>query len=200
VLLVHGYNDDHNLWSPLMARLAARGRAFVAFDLPGHGQSGGDEGVVRICADAVKIVAAARGPIDAIVGHSLGGLSAALAVSEGLKADKVVIAATARDRHRRLDGFAAEHGLDARTIEELQAFHAARFGSRDLRMGIPDLEGLRGDALIIHSHDDERVPVDASETTHRVWPGSELWLIRGPNHRNTARVTEVVDRIADFVG
>ena len=45
VLLVHGWEDDNSLWSPMIDELDRRGRALVAFDLPGHGASGGDWGV-----------------------------------------------------------------------------------------------------------------------------------------------------------
>lgn len=45
VLLVHGWEDDNSLWSPMIDELDRRGRAVVAFDLPGHGASGGDWGV-----------------------------------------------------------------------------------------------------------------------------------------------------------
>ena len=45
VMLVHGWQDDNSLWSPLIDELDRRGRALVAFDLPGHGASGGDWGV-----------------------------------------------------------------------------------------------------------------------------------------------------------
>ena len=42
VLLVHGWRDSARLWDPVMAELRARGRPFVALDLPGHGFSEGE--------------------------------------------------------------------------------------------------------------------------------------------------------------
>src|SRR5580693_8330094 len=38
-LMVHGWEDDNALWSPLIDACAEIGRAAVAFDLPGHGYS-----------------------------------------------------------------------------------------------------------------------------------------------------------------
>ncbi|MBK6704399.1 MAG: hypothetical protein IPG56_12060 [Caulobacteraceae bacterium] len=41
-MLVHGWQDDNSLWSPLISALGEIGIASVAFDLPGHGFSEGD--------------------------------------------------------------------------------------------------------------------------------------------------------------
>src|SRR5665213_2926669 len=38
-LMVHGWEDDNALWSPLIDTCAEMLRASVAFDLPGHGWS-----------------------------------------------------------------------------------------------------------------------------------------------------------------
>lgn len=42
VLLAHGFEDDHSLWSPLIDALIADGRAVVACDVPAHGRSEGE--------------------------------------------------------------------------------------------------------------------------------------------------------------
>src|SRR3546814_5611391 len=39
VLLVHGWEDDHLSWAPLIDRLVAAGYRVLAPDLPGHGRS-----------------------------------------------------------------------------------------------------------------------------------------------------------------
>ena len=41
-LLVHGWQDDSSLWTPLMRALLEVSEPFVAFDLPAHGFSEGD--------------------------------------------------------------------------------------------------------------------------------------------------------------
>jgi pimeloyl-ACP methyl ester carboxylesterase len=82
-MLVHGWQDDNSLWSPLIDELDRRGRALVAFDLPGHGASGGDWGVSFEGTDAIVAVADALGPIDAVVAHSAGCGMAVAAILEG---------------------------------------------------------------------------------------------------------------------
>src|SRR5262249_42394032 len=90
VLLVHGWRDSARLWDPLMAALSARGQAFVALDLPGHGFSEGERCLTNEVPAAVAAVATAIGPIDAPVAHSFACSGTAQAVSEGLSIDRLV--------------------------------------------------------------------------------------------------------------
>lgn len=93
VLLVHGFEDDNALWTPLLDALASRNRATVVLDLPGHGLSEGDNGFAPAGAEAIAAVAKVLGPVDAVAGHSIGCWAAALAFSEGLNADRFVLMA-----------------------------------------------------------------------------------------------------------
>ena len=93
VLLVHGWEDDNSLWSPLVDVLHERGRALVAFDLPGHGASGGDWGVSFEGSDGIVAVSDALGPIDAVVAHSAGCGVTAGAIGEGWTVGRAVFIA-----------------------------------------------------------------------------------------------------------
>ena len=101
VLLVHGWRDSARLWDPLMAELSTRGRAFVAFDLPGHGFSEGERCLTAEVPDAVLAVVAALGPVDAAVAHSFASSGTALAVSEGAPVERLVLIAPPSLTERR---------------------------------------------------------------------------------------------------
>ncbi|MDB5432453.1 MAG: hypothetical protein JWP35_3569 [Caulobacter sp.] len=62
VLLVHGWDDDHRLWEPLIDQLTALGRAVIAVDLPGHGFSTATQCSYPYAARALLAVAAALEP------------------------------------------------------------------------------------------------------------------------------------------
>ena len=64
------WEDDNSLWAPLIEALVERKRALVVFDLPAHGFSEGEWGLGPQAADGIAAVAAAMGPIDAVVAHS----------------------------------------------------------------------------------------------------------------------------------
>ncbi|MEU9110329.1 alpha/beta fold hydrolase [Streptomyces sp. NPDC048483] len=88
VLLLHGAGRTLVDWEPIAPLLAA-GHRVVAMDLRGHGRSG-DGAVpwtVEVAVEDVAAVLGAYGIPDAVVvGHSLGGMIAALCLERGAPA------------------------------------------------------------------------------------------------------------------
>jgi lysophospholipase len=81
VLVVHGYYDHVGIYDHLIGHLLAQGWNVVAFDLPGHGLSGGDEAAIdsfdeyQVVLRAVLrgiVAAGLPAPLHA-VGQSTGG-------------------------------------------------------------------------------------------------------------------------------
>jgi len=79
VLLLHGGRRNRRDWDPFAALLAAQGYRPVALDLRGHGESGAAPWSWQAALSDVSGVASALGldrPV--VIGHSLGGMVAAL--------------------------------------------------------------------------------------------------------------------------
>jgi pimeloyl-ACP methyl ester carboxylesterase len=199
-LLVHGWEDDHHCFDPLIAALLARGQAVVAFDLPAHGESDGFMTALPAAANALQDVAEAIGPIYAVVGHSFGGAAATLAIAAGLEARRAVIMSSPVSVARVLDSVTARLGLSA----------ARRRGTEDVlvrRVGVPlellELEPIakRLDlpALVVHSRDDRMVPFLAGVRLQRAWPGAKLYAVDGLGHRRILSDPAVLTRVANFV-
>ena len=74
IVFIHGNSASRKVWAPAFERVGGRHR-LMAFDLPGHGDSGWlPQYSVRAFTDAIVGVAEALGCEDAVfVGHSLGG-------------------------------------------------------------------------------------------------------------------------------
>ena len=200
VLLAHGWEDDHSLWAPLIDALAARGRAVVACDFPGHGRSEGEVGYRSEWTDACLAVASALGPVDAIVTHSAGCGPSVMAVCEGLAVDRLVLVAPplrAGDRWRRVAG---RLGVPVEVADRARATYEARLPPHRVEFDVAAaLRELRAALLFVHSVDDERMPSDATEELAATCPGSQVLLPNGLTHRRTARDPAVVDRIVDFL-
>jgi non-heme chloroperoxidase len=85
VLLLHGGGQTRYAWGGTQRELGRRGYRAIAVDLRGHGDSDwapdGDYSPSRIAEDVVRLVEWAGGRA-ALVGASLGGLAALLAVGE----------------------------------------------------------------------------------------------------------------------
>jgi pimeloyl-ACP methyl ester carboxylesterase len=198
ILLVHGWEDDNALWGPLADQFAAIGRAVVALDLPGHGFSTATDASPRGAAKAVREVAKALGPIDAVVGHSYGCTAAIIALARGVEARRAVMIASPVPRtgpHRRHPD--REQDAPPEVLERAFAIRAEDEDRR--RQQIEDLiAGMTVPALIVHSIDDEQCPMGNSERMAQLWPGSELLLVDGHGHRFVAQDADVLSRIVEF--
>lgn len=200
-LLVHGWEDDNSLWEPMIAALLERNLALVVFDLPAHGFSEGDSGLGFEAAQAMHAVAAELGPLGAVVGHSMGAAAAVLAVKEGMEVQHCVLIAPplrGGDRWRRL---AERAGVGVETADAARVLYEERIGvaTAGFDMG-HDLARLAVDVLLVHSKDDERMPVEDSRAAADQASNVTLLLVDGYGHRQTAGAPEVTTGIADLVG
>jgi pimeloyl-ACP methyl ester carboxylesterase len=197
ILLVHGWEDDNALWGPLVDRLTAVGRAVVALDLPGHGFSHATDASPRGVSKALREVAKALGPIEAVVGHSFGCVAAIIALAQGLEAKRAVLIASPvpRTRERRVPD--RDTDAPAEVVERAMTLRAE--GEDERRTQMEQLiASMRVPALIVHSIDDEQCPMENSQRMNELWPGSELLLVDGLGHRFIAQDADVLQRVADF--
>lgn len=200
-LLLHGWEDDHTLWAPLVDALVADGRAVIACDFPGHGFSEGEISYGAEWADTCLALAAALGPVDAIVAHSAGCGPSMMATTEGLEVDRAVLVAPPIRSGNRWQRVAERMGVAPEVAAEAQARYEARIGPERAAFHLGDLlPTVDIDVLLVHSTDDERMPVRDTEAAAARCPRAELFVISGRNHRRTARDPQVVARIVEFLG
>jgi pimeloyl-ACP methyl ester carboxylesterase len=214
VLLVHGWRDSARLWDPLMSELNARGRAFVALDLPGHGFSDGERCLSAEVPDAVGAVAAAIGPVDAAVAHSFACGGTAMAVAEGVSVEQLVLIAppvayrnpgdaaggstdAGQQRWRRI---AVDLGFDPAIGDQALEIYLASLGPSRASWSFENgLRSLRANVLVVASVDDERFELDSASTFFAQLPNVEFVTLTGLDHRASARADTAVDAIASFV-
>jgi pimeloyl-ACP methyl ester carboxylesterase len=200
VMVVHGWEDDHRCFAPLIAALRAQDQAVVAFDLPAHGHSDGQIAILPTIARAISSTGAVLGPVTSLVGHSFGGAAVTYALASGVTAERVAILAAPVSIAGALDmtvdrlglsparraGIAAElHRRTGVTIESLELEPLAA------RLALP--------ALIVHSRDDRMVPLWSGEKLARAWPDAEMMTVDGLGHRRTLADPAVLDRIVRFL-
>lgn len=197
VLLVHGWQDDNSLWSPLIQSLADIGIACVAFDLPGHGFSEGDQCPPLLAAAALQAIASQLGPIDAVVTHSFGGPVTGFALLNGFAARRIVLIAPPRGRNKRWFDFAEERGIPQEVVHRARELYAAEAG---LNASF-DLAAIANptETLVIHSMDDDAVEWENGEAIAQQWPNAEFVLCDGLGHRMVAQDRGVIERVVSFV-
>jgi len=210
-LMVHGWEDDNALWSPLIDTCSEMMRASVAFDLPGHGWSPAEDCSIQAAGAAVLAVAEAFGPIDSVVAHSFGCPATIWAMAHGLNVPRAVMIASPTPRTEtrsqardmtRWEQAQLHDGEDPEVIARALVMMAERppMRSSDRDFAVDDvLPTLTAKALIVHSMDDEQCPVANSQRMAELWPGSELVLLDGLGHRLIAQEPDVVTRVFEFV-
>ena len=201
-LLVHGWQDDSSLWSPLMAALLEAEKPFVAFDLPAHGFSEGDRGLIFEAADALHAVTSALGPIDSLVAHSFACGASALAVSEGLPATRVALVAPPLwpANVGRFHRVAASLGFPVEVAERARVIYRGTTtpdrAEYDVRTQLVELDV---DVLLVSSLDDERMAVEDARILAPKLARGGLFEVHGADHRETARDPDVIRRIVEFI-
>ena len=200
VLVVHGWEDDNSLWSPLVDELCERGRALVAFDLPGHGASGGDWGVSFEGTDAIVAVSDALGPIDAVVAHSAGCGMTVGAIGEGWEIERAALIAPPCAEGDRWARYARKLGVSDQIARAARdAYFAKHGGGRAVWDPRAAYAALELELLVVQSRADERNSVNDTLAVIPRNPHARLELVDGLSHRRTARDPVVINMVADFV-
>ncbi len=201
VLLVHGWEGRGSQLGALVEPLVAAGLSVAAFDAPAHGDSPGNRLYLTDHADAIIDVAAAVGPLHAIVAHSFGAAATLLAHPRGgVDAPRNVMLAPnvliddAVKRFAELVALdddergSAESNLAEHTGIDIQALRIDRLiGARDASM------------LVIHDLEDREVPVIHGERLAALWPQARLIETQGLGHRRILRDPEVIEQAVEAV-
>jgi len=206
VLLVHGWEDDHLSWAPLIDRLVERRYRVLALDLPGHGRSPSRltgipmlaEGIAAVGREAELLGAA---PIHATIAHSLGATSTVVAAAElGLKPGRLALLAP--PNHPRLFASAMMKmlGLDRMQVERVMTEIERLVGrSMDSLYLPPMLQRLADPGLLLHSRDDKVVPLRHGEENATAWTTAQFRILDGLGHRRLMTDAGVQDMLLRFI-
>jgi pimeloyl-ACP methyl ester carboxylesterase len=200
VLLVHGWEGSRADMVPLAKALAATGHRAVVFDMPAHGQAGGDTASIPVFADALRAAARALGPIEAVVAHSVGAAATILALSQERFTDRVVLIGTPARYRDFARAFARGAGLG----EMGTASMLAALGRQGLDLSAIDgpvlarrLGGV--DALFLHAPDDRVVSINDARQTAAAWPGARFSEVGNLGHVRLLSDSCLAAQVTDFV-
>lgn len=201
VVLQHGWGGRAAQLRGYVAPLVARGYSVVGFDAPGHGMTGGRKSSLVHMIAALDALLRQLGPVEAVIGHSLGGAAASYALAQGAPVKKAVLLAPAADIVGHTRRFARHLGLTEGVRALMQAQIERRFG---IRWGDFEVEAtvpkLAQPALVVHDVDDRDNPFRDGERYARHWPGARLVATQGLGHRGALYDSAVIHEVADFLG
>lgn len=201
VLLIHGWNGRGAQLGAFAAPLVNAGFRAVTFDTPAHGRSPGTSTDIPEINEAIQAVAAACGPVHAVIGHSFGVACALYAVQQGLKVERLVAIAPPADMRGLAQKFFDVLAVPAAVQAVFQRKLEARFGTDVWQRFSPEVLAGQMDVLglIVHDLDDIDMPWQEGEAVARAWPGAQFVRTAGLGHRRILRDSEVLARVTAFI-
>ena len=213
VYLLHGWGGWRGQFAPIGRRLAADGFRAVLIDAPNHGDSGpGSLGPnTTLLPEFSRVLGAVireLGPAYAVVGHSVGAASSALALLDGVKADKAVFIAPPIEPIAFTRTLAGMLGFGERIRTRMIRIGERRTGVELAGLALPTRLADRADhanradlppALVLHDADDEVVPVTVGRLLAESWPGARIVETSRLGHNRILRDEAVIATVAEFL-
>ena len=201
VLLVHGWEGRGSQLGAFVEPLVAAGMSVVTFDAPAHGDSRGSRLYLTDHADALADVAAAVGPVHALVAHSFGAAATLLAHARaGLDVPRNVMIAPNVLIDDAIHKFARTVALDDRDRSRFEQHLASASGVPLEALAVERLVAHRESALlVVHDRGDREVGVRHGDRLAATWPNAQLVLTDELGHRRILRDDRVIARTVEFV-
>lgn len=201
VYALHGWGGRGDQFAAFVEPLVSVGYRVVVFDALSHGASDdGPSGRGRAhgieFGRALDAVAARFGPARAVVAHSMGAVSALLAMRDGwVGTESLVLVSPMSELSRYFDRFGALVGFGPRIRRGLDVETLRRTGYSVDAVSLPrladDLAPLPS-TLIIHDRADKETSYDASVALTEALANARLISTDGLGHRRILRDPGVV--------
>lgn len=198
VLLVHGWERDHDALGGFVQPLLDAGHAVVAFDLPAHGAASGKEAPLPLMARAITAVAEFAGPLHGVVAHSVGGAMTVLAAQQfGLKAGKAVFIGAPSGARAYALAQGRRQGLSRRALARMEDRISTTLNEplANYRVDLT-LPELNLDVLLIHAKDDPVVPFADAKTNAEAENTVSFWLNEGGHNRPLGDAVVIRETVA----
>lgn len=200
VLLVHGWSGRGTQLCKIADELIKSGYATVSFDAPAHGKSPGNSTIMIDFIASIIEIDKQFGPFEAVIGHSLGGMSVMNAIKQGLMADKAVIIGSGDIVQDITDDFVAKLGLKPIISKLLcERFEQKYGGKMNDYSAYKAAETTSIPTLVIHDKNDPEVSVKAGINIHKHLKNGELMLTDKLGHRKILADQQVIEKIINFI-
>lgn len=198
--LVHGWEGHGAQLGAFAAPLVAAGFRVLTFDMPGHGESPGDEAHVPLLGRVLAELQRTCGPFFAFIGHSMGAAGAAMAAAQGAAVRGLVLLAPPLSQRERVERVAARLEL---APEVGEVFFAAVARRTQADYADVDLRAVAKRApcalLVWHDPADEDTRFAGTEEFVGLWRGARLVPCPGRGHYRILMTPEIVRQSVEFL-
>lgn len=200
ILLAHGWSGTGTQLAVMAEELVKSGYSIVSFDAPAHGKASGKMSMMPHFIEAIEVLEKNYGAFEAVIGHSLGGMAALKAVSDGLPVKKLVIIGTANSVTRITKEFARNMKMNDKVAVKMKSYFDKKFGvDMDSLSGAISAQGVKIPTLVVHDEDDVDVEISSAYEIHENLENSEIFITKELGHRRILGNPEVINKIIDFL-
>ena len=200
VLIVHGWSGRGTQLYSIAKELAKKGYQIISFDGPSHGKSDGKQSHMKEFIDSIDEINKQYGPFEYIIGHSLGAMSTANAIANGVATKKAVLIAGGDVVTDVIDEFIKLMDLDLKFSKKLQRKFEKDFEIKMNDFSVSKIgKKIEIPCLIIHDTEDTDVPYSCAVNIQKNIKNSELVTTTGLGHRKILGDKKVIQNIIEFL-
>lgn len=170
IIFAHGYGNGHHRYLDIINYLASKGFLVFSYDVTSFDESEGD-GIFGFTQGPVDLIQAIehvkqdkkyKDKNIILMGHSMGGLSVGIATNLYPNISKAILISS----FDKSSSLIRQHGYEwageriKSNVEYVEEYEEFRFGDISKYTVSEGLQNYKGRALIIHSEDDQTVPID----------------------------------------
>jgi len=197
VLFVHGWMGRVTQFDKMVYEFVKTGHKVVSFDAPAHGRSSGRQTHLLEFSEIILKLITINNGFRMIVGHSLGGVAALLAIKENKLIDQLVMISSPSVAEYILSEF--RKGVNA---SEKTTPYLLRHVKKEIGIDFEDLaasqqvKNLKNvGLLLIHDQQDKQVSFKNSLETKANYPLAKLILTEGLGHNRILKDQKVINQV-----
>jgi len=205
ILLSHGWGSKVADFRRMIQWLVQQGYTVEGVDMKGHGNSPGTHTALPEIRDVLKNYYTKNGPFQAVVGYSIGGLAAGLAMNEisaHFHPKQLVIIATPPYTRYFFRDIISQVGCTEKVYNEMCEMVEKNYQESidyfDLRSKVGNLGHL--DLHMIYDEHDKTVPFEKGMELGRLLPLSSFVHVTGTSHEKIIADEKVIEYIGSVVG
>lgn len=200
ILLVHGWSGRGTQLVKFAEAFVKLGYETISFDAPAHGKSPSSSTLMPEFIESILEIDKQFGPLEAAVGHSLGGMSLLNAIKKGLKLNRLVIIGSGDVVQDIINDFVRKLELDEKFNDLLRLhFESKHQLSMDSFSAYHAAKTVDFPTLVIHDQDDDEVPVSCALHIHQNLKNGDLMLTENLGHRKILGDTKVIQKTINFI-
>lgn len=200
ILLVHGWSGRGTQLFKIADALCKKGYETISFDAPAHGKSPGNATMMLDFIASILALEKKFGPFEAAIGHSLGGMSVANAISTGLQVKSAVLIGSGDIVQDILNDFVAKLKIDPIYSSKLCTYFESRLHDKmDDYSAYRAAQKIEIPVLVIHDTDDPEVSVKAGKNIYKNLKNGKLLITNGLGHRKILGDEAVITTTLEFI-